>query len=69
MVVDTTLAVLVLRPEDSADLGQWQYGMGKRACEDTLLDAWKTDLLIEAWRDLGMSRFPLPMQFELPYFR
>jgi len=23
------------------------------------LDAWKTDLLIEAWRDLGMSRFPL----------
>lgn len=23
------------------------------------LDAWKTDLLIEAWRELGLSRFPL----------
>jgi nucleoside-diphosphate-sugar epimerase len=37
---------LVARPEDAADRAEWDYGVGKRACEDLLAEAW------------GRSRFP-----------
>ncbi len=30
---------LVARPEDPEELGQWEYGAGKRACEDALVRA------------------------------
>ncbi len=32
---------LMPRPAEDPDLGQWQYGIGKRACEDALLRAWE----------------------------
>ncbi len=31
---------LIERPTNEAELGQWEYGMGKRDCEDALVDAW-----------------------------
>jgi len=32
---------LITRPEDEEDVPQWDYGMGKRDCEDALRDAWE----------------------------
>lgn len=32
---------LMPRPEADPDLGQWQYGAGKRSCEDALARAWE----------------------------
>jgi nucleoside-diphosphate-sugar epimerase len=32
---------LVARPEDPADRAEWDYGVGKRACEDLLAEAWE----------------------------
>lgn len=29
------------RPTTEYELGNWEYGMGKRDCEDALVDAWK----------------------------
>lgn len=29
------------RPASDPELGNWEYGMGKRECEDALADAWK----------------------------
>lgn len=34
---------LMPRPEEPKDLDAWQYGMGKRACEDALARAWESD--------------------------
>ena len=34
---------LLARPQDSQDLDGWSYGMGKRACEDTLHAAWENE--------------------------
>lgn len=31
---------LMPRPESPEDLREWEYGVGKRACEDALADAW-----------------------------
>ncbi len=31
---------VMARPTDPADVGDWEYGIGKRACEDALADAW-----------------------------
>ena len=31
------------RPDSEPDLGEWEYGMGKRACEDALAEAWARD--------------------------
>jgi nucleoside-diphosphate-sugar epimerase len=31
---------VMARPPTSADLADWQYGLGKRACEDALAEAW-----------------------------
>ena len=35
------LGPLLPRPQDPHDLDEWNYGMGKRACEDALHDAWQ----------------------------
>jgi nucleoside-diphosphate-sugar epimerase len=32
---------LMARPEDAADLAEWDYGVGKRACEDLLAETWE----------------------------
>src|SRR5262245_9558760 len=32
---------LMAAPEDAADRGEWEYGMGKRAAEDVLQEAWR----------------------------
>ena len=29
------------RPGDAGDRGEWEYGMGKRECEDALAEAWQ----------------------------
>lgn len=34
---------VMARPEASSDLDQWSYGVGKRACEDALIEAWEKD--------------------------
>jgi nucleoside-diphosphate-sugar epimerase len=34
---------LLPEPEDPADRAQWLYGMGKRACEDVLVEAWEAE--------------------------
>lgn len=34
------LGPLKPRPASPADLDEWSYGMGKRACEDALIQAW-----------------------------
>jgi nucleoside-diphosphate-sugar epimerase len=31
---------VMARPEDAADEAEWEYGIGKRACEDRLAEAW-----------------------------
>lgn len=32
---------LIERPTNEADIGQWEYGVGKRDCENALQEAWK----------------------------
>jgi nucleoside-diphosphate-sugar epimerase len=32
---------LMAAPQDAADRGEWDYGMGKRAAEDVLAEAWR----------------------------
>jgi nucleoside-diphosphate-sugar epimerase len=32
---------LLPRPKESADVTEWEYGVGKRDCEDVLLEAWE----------------------------
>ncbi|MBK9266884.1 MAG: NAD-dependent epimerase/dehydratase family protein [Polyangiaceae bacterium] len=32
---------LIEKPTNEADLAQWEYGMGKRDCEDALVEAWQ----------------------------
>jgi nucleoside-diphosphate-sugar epimerase len=34
---------VMARPGDPADVWDWEYGMGKRACEDALAEAWARD--------------------------
>ncbi|HET8541847.1 MAG TPA: NAD-dependent epimerase/dehydratase family protein [Anaeromyxobacter sp.] len=54
---------VMARPADPADVWDWEYGIGKRACEDALAEAW------------SRSRFPatrvrIPMvNGERDYFR
>jgi len=31
---------LMARPKDAADIPEWEYGIGKRDCEDVLAEAW-----------------------------
>jgi nucleoside-diphosphate-sugar epimerase len=50
------------RPADPADLGDWEYGVGKRACEDALVAA--------ARAGFPATRVRIPMvNGELDYFR
>jgi nucleoside-diphosphate-sugar epimerase len=50
------------RPADPADLGDWEYGIGKRACEDALVAA--------ARAGFPSTRVRIPMvNGELDYFR
>ena len=60
----TRLAVVVLVDNlDAATARAVQYartlGADDQCAVHFDLDAWKTDMLIEAWRDLGLARFPL----------
>jgi amino acid transporter len=60
----TRLAVVVLVDSlDAATARAVQYARTLGADDQFAvhfdLDAWKTDMLIEAWRDLGLARFPL----------
>ncbi|MBK8257925.1 MAG: NAD-dependent epimerase/dehydratase family protein [Polyangiaceae bacterium] len=48
------LGPLLPRPQSEPDLGQWDYGMGKRACEDALIEAWET-------RRFPSTRVRIPM--------
>lgn len=34
---------LVARPTSPSDLDEWSYGVGKRACEDALVEAWEKE--------------------------
>ncbi|UQA62988.1 NAD-dependent epimerase/dehydratase family protein [Polyangium aurulentum] len=34
---------LMSRPDDPEDAAQWDYGIGKRACEDALVEAWASE--------------------------
>jgi nucleoside-diphosphate-sugar epimerase len=34
---------VMARPADPSDVWDWEYGMGKRACEDALAEAWARD--------------------------
>lgn len=34
---------LMDRPEDAADVSEWEYGVGKRGCEDVLAEAWEKE--------------------------
>jgi nucleoside-diphosphate-sugar epimerase len=45
---------LMEQPEDAYDRGQWDYGMGKRALEDALADAWVS-------RRFPCTRLRIPM--------
>jgi nucleoside-diphosphate-sugar epimerase len=31
---------LIARPDEPADISEWEYGVGKRDCEDVLAEAW-----------------------------
>jgi nucleoside-diphosphate-sugar epimerase len=45
---------LLPEPEDADDKGQWDYGMGKRALEDALVEAWQR-------RRFPSTRLRIPM--------
>jgi nucleoside-diphosphate-sugar epimerase len=54
---------VMARPTDPADVGDWEYGVGKRACEDALAEAFAT-------RRFPATRVRIPMvNGELDYFR
>jgi len=53
---------VMARPQDPAELGDWEYGVGKRECEDALAAA--------SARDFPATRIRIPMvNGPLDYFR
>jgi nucleoside-diphosphate-sugar epimerase len=48
--------VMAAPPAGHPDRGDWEYGMGKRACEDVLMEAW-------ASRRFPATRLRLPMVY------
>ncbi len=54
---------LIARPQDPRDVWDWEYGLGKRDCEDALAEAWARD-------GFPATRVRIPMvNGELDHFR